>query len=232
MFAVAGVAGLLMILWNRMLGVGSMLYMLESIILIIYLVCMEVSNYFFVEKENKVYQNLILYFSRVKHHYMACHHIANAVVNAAEGMSYEMERLAWETYRLLLESSRKEKILEYLECHELNRYWKMFLIQAYEVSEKGNAFFAENIEHIRLELMEEIYRRKHRQYAYSGYVFVTVTPFFLLPVLKSWGLEFTPELDFFYAGTGRILETVIFLITVTVYNLIIRAKEITLYSGR
>ena len=192
---------------------------------------MEVPNYFLQEKEDRVYRELILYFSRVKHQYTSCHHIANAIVNAADGMSYEIEQLAWEMYRLLLESNRKEKLREYIECHEVNRYWKMFLIQAYEISEKGNVYFAENVEHIRLELMEEIYRRKRRQYAYSGYIFVTVTPFFMLPILKSWGLEFTPELDFFYAGTGRILETVIFLITMSFYNLIIKAKEITMFSG-
>ena len=213
-----------------MFGSGNVLYVLESIVLAIYLVCMEVPNSFIQEKENKLYGELILYFSRVKHHYMSCHHIANAVVNAADGMSYEIEQLAWAMYRLLLESNGKEKLREYVESHQMNRYWKMFLIQAYEISEKGNVYFAENTEHIRLELMEEIYRRKRRQYAYSGYVFVTVTPFFMLPVLKSWGLGFTPELDFFYAGTGRILETVIFLVTISFYNLVIRAKEITLFS--
>jgi len=172
-----------------MLGVTSVLYVSECLFLISYLVCIEVPNYILCEKENKVYREMMLYFSRVKHQYLTSRHIANAVVNAADGLSYELEQLAWATYRLLLESERKNKIHEYMECHELNRFWKMFLIQTYEVSEKGNVYFAENLEHIRLELMEEIYRRKRRLYAYSGYVFVTVTPFFMLPVLKNWGLE-------------------------------------------
>jgi len=226
-----GFATLVLLLWNRMLGVTSVLYVSECLFLISYLVCIEVPNYILCEKENKVYREMMLYFSRVKHQYLTSRHIANAVVNAADGLSYELEQLAWATYRLLLESERKNKIHEYMECHELNRFWKMFLIQTYEVSEKGNVYFAENLEHIRLELMEEIYRRKRRLYAYSGYVFVTVTPFFMLPVLKNWGLEFTPELDFFYAGTGRILEVCIFLTTVAVYSLITRSKEITMFSG-
>lgn len=222
---------IVLLLWNGMFEAKSVLHLLESMILAVCLICMEVPNYYLQERENKVYNELILYFSRVKHRYMSCHHIANAVVHAAEGMSYEIEQSAWEIYRLLLECNRKNKILAYMEEHERNRYWKMFLIQAYEVSENGNIFFEENVEHIRLELMEEIYRRRRRQYAYSGYVFVTVTPFFMLPVLKNWGLGFTPELEFFYAGTGRILETFIFLLTIAVYNLVNRAKEMTLFSG-
>lgn len=231
MGTIIGLSIVVLVFWNGLFGVNSVLYMLESVMLASYIVCMEVPNCFLQEKENKVYNELILYFSRVKHRYKSCNHIANAVVNAADGMSYEIEQLAWELYRLLLEGNRKNKIRDYMEEKGLNRYWKLFLIQAYEVSENGNIYFDENVEHIRLELMEEIYRRRRRQYAYSGYVFVTVTPFFMLPVLKNWGLGFTSELDFFYAGTGRILETAIFLITVAIYSLIIRAKDITLFSG-
>ncbi len=221
----------LLVIWNRMFWINSELYMLESILLALYLVCKEVPAYRLQERENIVYRDLLLYLSRVKHRYLSCHHIANAIIDAADGMSYEMEQLAWEMYRLLMESNRKEKVREYMECRDVNRYWKMFLIQAYEVSEKGNSYFAENVEHIRLELMEEIYRRRRRLYAYSGYVFVTIAPFLLLPVLKYWGLEFTPELDFFYAGTGRILETLIFVMTIAIYDLITNAKEIALFSG-
>ena len=197
MGTIIGLSIVVLVFWNGLFGVNSVLYMLESVMLASYIVCMEVPNYFLQEKENKVYNELILYFSRVKHRYKSCNHIANAVVNAADGMSYEIEQLAWELYRLLLEGNRKNKIRDYMEEKGLNRYWKLFLIQAYEVSENGNIYFDENVEHIRLELMEEIYRRRRRQYAYSGYVFVTVTPFFMLPVLKNWGLGFTSELDFF-----------------------------------
>lgn len=219
------------IVWNGLFRHGSLSYLIESLVLAMYLAFTEVPNYHLQEQENMIFRKLLLYFPKVKHHYFSCRHMANAVVSAAEGMGPEMEQLAMEMYRLLMENNRKEKIRSYIENRDTNRYWKLFLVQAYEVSEKGDTCFAENIEHIRMELMEDIYHRKCREYAYTGYVFVTVAPFFMMPVFKYWGLQFATELSFFYARTGRLLEVLVFVVTVVIYNLLSAAKEITVLSA-
>ena len=59
----------------------------------------------------------------------------------------------------------------------------------------------------------------------AGYTFVTVTPVFMMPVLKQWGMEFAPELAEFYIGTGSLIELLTFCTTVVVYNFINQAKE-------
>ncbi|MBQ8633218.1 MAG: hypothetical protein IJ420_06395 [Lachnospiraceae bacterium] len=222
----------LVIIWNGLFEFGSPIYLFASVSLTVYLVFREVINYQLQEKENLIYQKLLIFFPRVKHHYLACRHMANAIVSAAEDMGPEMEQLALELYRLLMEVNQKEKIRCYIEQRDTNRYWKLFLIQAYEVSEKGDNYFAENVEHIRMELMEEIYRRKYREYSYNGYVFVTIAPFFMMPVFKYWGLEFAAELSLFYSGAGRLLEVLIFFATLVIYNLISDAKEIAILSGK
>lgn len=222
----------LVFVWNEMFSNNSLMYLCESMVLAIYLVITEVPNYRLKEKENLIFNNLVVYFPRVKNHYKACHHISNAIVDAAEGMGLEMEQLSLELYRLLMENNQRDNIRLYIENHEINRYWKLFLIQAYEVSEKGDVCFSDNMEHIRIDLMEDIYRRKSREYAYTGYVFVTVAPFFMMPVLKAWGLEFASELSSFYAGTGRFLELLIFIITIIIYKLIVEAKEMTFLSAK
>ena len=233
--SIAAVA--MVLLWNSLIGKSSVLYCLESICFAVYLVMTEVPNYRLQEKENSVYHELLMYFSRVKHRYTASHHIANAVLEAGLDMSYEIQRLSDELYRVLMECDRKEKIREYSLNHRSNRYLKLFLIQAYEASEKGDmvsfdgtSLFSENIEHLRLELMEELYRRKKRAHEFAGYTFVAVTPVFMMPILKQWGLEFAPELDFFYAGTGVLLETVTFVMTVLIHRLIGQAKEIAFFA--
>ena len=117
---------------------------------------------------------------------------------------------------------------------------KLFLVQAYEASEKGDllltqeeSLFSDNVEHLRLELMEDLYRRKKRAYEFAGYIFVSVTPFFMMPVLKQWGLDFAPELEVFYAGTGKLIELITFFSSVVIYGFINKAKEITddTYAG-
>lgn len=220
----------LLLTFNSLFSYGTKLYLLESIILAVYLVGVEAPNHYLQKKENKIYEQLLLYFSRVKHYYVARQHIANAVLDASEGMGYEVEQIAYELYHLLLENHRKEKIREYMEDHGSNRFLKLFLIQAYEASENGDTCFLNNVEQIRLELMEELYRRKKRAYLYAGYSFVTVAPFFSLPVLKSWGLGFTPELYYFYAGIGRLLEVLIFALTIIIYGFLANAREIVMFT--
>jgi len=219
-----------LVVWNRIFHTGWSLYFFESILLGAYLIFTEVPNRYLMQKENLVYRESLLYMSRVKHHYLVCRHGANAVIDAAEGMQYEIICLAEEIYRLLSECNRKEKIRECILYHPLNRYLKMFLLQVYEVSEKGEMFFAENIEHLRVELMEELYRRKKSAHQFAGYVFVTVVPFFFLPVLKQWGLAFAPEMEQFYRTGGKILEAVTFVVTLVIYGFILQVKEVDLQT--
>lgn len=224
----AVLAVIVVFVWNSVFGLSSLLYFLESAVLAVWLVGIEVPNARILKKETVLYQNLITYFSKVKHRYIAWHHMANAILDAADGMNYEIQCLANTMYWVLMESNRKETVREYILHHPMNEYVKLFLIQSYEASEKGDLFFCENIEQLRLELMEELYRRRRRAYEFSGYVFVSVTPFFLMPVLRNWGMEFAPELEFFYAGTGVLLESIAFCVTFFVYSLLARAKETVL----
>ena len=224
-------------LWNGFFEEPAGLYLAESIFLAVYLVITEVPNYKILEKEHQVYRELLIYFSRVKHRYLSCHHISRAVLEAADEMSYEIQRLAGEIYQVLMESDRKEKVREYILYHRTNRYVKLFLVQAYEASEKGDmmlsegsSLFSENVEHLRLELMEDLYRRKRQSHEFAGYTFVAMAPVFMMPLLKRWGLEFAPELGFFYAGTGRLLELVTVCSAIVVYGFINKAKDIALFS--
>lgn len=226
----------MLFLWNSFWYESINLYVLESVFLGLYLVAMEVPNHIIQEKENKVYQELLSYFSKVKHYYMSCRHIPNAIYDASEDMSYEIQQYAKKMYQILMSSNRKEKVREYVLFFTGNRYLKLFLVQAYEASEKGDLFlekeeslFSDNVEYLRLELMEELYRRKKRAYEFAGYIFVTVAPFFMMPVLKQWGLDFASELEFFYAGTGKLIELITFFVSLIIYRFINRAKEITLF---
>lgn len=215
-----------LLLWNHVVMDASIIYIIESFALATCLVSTEVVNSRVQEKENKIYRELLTYFSRVKHCYTACRNVSNAVLDAAENLSYEVRCIANEMHRVLMAGGRKESLREYISCHCANRYIKLFLIQAYETAEKGNFMFLENIEQLRLEIMEELHWRKKRNYQFAGYVFVTVAPFFSMSVLKHWNLEFAPELAFFYEGTGVLLETINFLITLSIYRLIVKEKEL------
>lgn len=228
---------LVLTIWNSCFEGVSVLYYAGSVLLGLYLVSMEIPGYLIQKKESSLYQELIVYLSRVKHQYLSCRHIPNAVLAAADDMSYEMQRLAGELYGILMESDRKERVREYVLYNRANRYLKLFLVQAYEASEKGDivwkegaSLFSDNIEYLRVEVMEELYRRKKRAHEFAGYTFVAAAPVFFMPVLKRWGLDFAPELGFFYAGTGQLLELLTIGAAYVIYKFISRAKEIVMFS--
>ena len=235
---ISALAAVIVICWNGFFEEQPGAYVAECLLLAVYLVIMEVPNYKLRQTENRVEQELLNYFSRVKHRYLSCRHISNAVLDAAEGMSYEIQRLAGELHHVLMESEQKEKVREYILYHRTNRFLKLFLVQAYEASEKGDivlsegsSLFSENVEQLRLELMEEVYRKRRQAHEFAGYTFVAVTPVFMMPVLKQWGMEFAPELGFFYAGTGHLIELLTVCATVVIYGFISKAKDIALYAG-
>ncbi len=230
-------AGAVYILYMVYAGINVSLFL--SIALVVYIVAEELPNFDVQRREELLYRELLQYLSRVKNRYMVCRHIPNAVYDGAENMSYEIGRYAGVIYHLLTDSERLMKVKEYVAEEHNNKYVKLFLVQAYEASEKGDtilenksSLFAANIEFLRAEIMEELYRRKKRAYEFAGYIFVAVTPVFFLPVFKQWGLEFDPGLENFYRGTGKMVELVTILGTWIVYGLINHAKEISLYYGR
>lgn len=229
-------AVLVLTIWNSCFKNVTWLYVTGSSVFALYLVAQELPGWVIQKKENSLYQELIVYLSRVKHKYLSCRHIPNAVLSAADDMTYEVQRLAGELYRILMESDRKEKVREYVLYNQANRYLKLFLVQAYEASEKGditgkegNSLFSENAEYLRVEIMEELYRRKRRAYEFAGYIFVSAAPVFFMPVLKRWGLDFAPELDYFYAGAGQVLELLTIGAAFVIYGFINRAKEIAMF---
>ncbi len=230
---------LVLIVWNSCFEKVTWLYYAGSLVLALYLVAMEVPGWLVQKKESRLYQELIVYLARVKHQYLSCRHIPNSVLAAADGMCYEVQRLAGELYRILMESDRKERVREYVLYNQANRYLKLFLVQAYEASEKGDitlregtSLFSDNVEYLRVEVMEELYRRKRMAHEFAGYTFVAAAPVFFMPVLKRWGLDFAPELDYFYAGTGQLLELFTICATFVIYGFINRAKEIAMFARR
>ena len=236
--ALSVVAVLLLIVWKRLFDCEGVMYFIASSMLGLYLVAFEVPTQLIQEKENRMYRELSIYFSRVKHKYRVGRSVVNAIYDASDGLSYEICCHAKELYRLLMESNRKEQVREYVMHSNGNRYMKLFLVQAYEASEKGDivredgkSLFIDNVEHLRVDLLDEIYRRRKREYEFAGYSFVAVTPFFFMPVLKQWGLEFAPELEVFYAGIGQVLELLTGLAVFLIYGLIYKAREIELFAS-
>ncbi len=230
---VGSVALLAFFWWNMLLGIPSALYFSGGLVFTLYIVYTEISGSRIQKTEYRIYKEMLSFLSRVKHFYMSEQNVANAIKDAAEETGEELRLHASRLYRILSESDRREQVRNYILYTKYNQYLKLFLVQAFETSEKGDikisedsSLFSENLEHLRLIVMEEIYRRKKRSHEFSGYTFVSLAPFYAMPILRQWGLEFEPDLAAFYGGIGKIIEVITLLVSYAVYSFINNAKEI------
>lgn len=235
--SVAVAATALLLIWNSAFVMTSVIYVAGLILFSAFLLFHEISAKRIRDTEDVLYRELIEYIAVVKHLFQSEKNVANAIIEAAENFGEEIKFHAAKLYQILSEGARKEKIREYVIFTKYNRYLKLFLVQAYEASEKGDVMlneevtlFSENMEHLRMVVMEELYHRKKKRHEYAGYLFVTVAPVFFLPVLRQWGLSFAPELASFYMGAGRLIEIIALSVTYVLYSFIRMAKEVSFFE--
>ena len=134
---------LLIILWNTLLQMPSVFYITGCICLSVFFLFHEISEKRIEKTTEALYASFIEYLALVKHLFLSGNNVANAVFEAAEGFGEEMRLHASLLYRILSGGKRKEKVREYVVFSKYNRYLKLFLVQAYEVSEKGDVMLNE-----------------------------------------------------------------------------------------
>lgn len=209
------------------------IYSFACIIFAIYVVCREVLQSRISKTEMIMMNDLTRYIAAVKHLYDHYRNIPRAVLEASEGLHYELRLHALHMNEILTSADRAERVKEYALSQRTNRYLKMFIVQAYSASERGDvksktgeSIFSKNMEALRLEIMQDIRMKEKRGYKLKGYTFVAVIPIFFMEVLRSWGLDFSPELRGFYNGAGHFVVVLSFLATIFIYSIINKAREV------
>lgn len=209
------------------------LYCIGCIIFLIYVIGKEVLQGRISKTEMQMMNDLTRYIAAVKHQYDYHKNIPRAVIEASEGLSYELRLHALHMHDILSMANRAEKVKEYALSQRTNKYLKMFIVQAYAASERGDvkdklgeSLFAKNMEALRLEIMQDIRTKQKRAYRLQGYTFICVTPLFFMELLKMWGTDFSPEMSSFYAGAGKFVVVLAFLVTLFIYTIINKAKEV------
>ncbi len=169
------------------------------------------------KSEEAFLTELLGYFSSVKRKFIYRKNIPDAVGEGAENQSEEIVRNAAELENILITDNRREAVRKYIENRNKNRFLKLFLIQAFETSENGDSecngesSFSRNIELLRLEVINEIYREKKKRYMFSGYMFVAVFPVLAMGIVRKAGLAMSDSLTLFYKGTGTFVILLSFL---------------------
>ena len=229
------IEGTLVVLSMNLLVEGNFsFYSFACVMLLIYVISVETLHIRWSNKEKKVTEELIHYFATVKHIYYATNKIPQAVIEASEGMGYEVKLHAMQVYDILTGIERKIKVREYVLNPMTNKNMRMFLSQVYEVSERGDtieegtntSLFAKNLEFLRMEMMREQCRKEKLEFKMQGYSLVALLPVFFMMPLRTWGLDFEPTMYTFYQGMGYMVILLSFFITLLVYDSINKVKEL------
>ena len=209
------------------------IYCFACIVFAVYVVCKEVLQSRVSKTEMLMMNDLTRYIAAVKHLYDYYKNIPRAVLEASEGLHYELRLHALHMNEILSVADRADRVKEYALSQRTNRYLKMFIVQAFAASERGDvrskvgeSIFSKNMESLRLEIMQDLRMKEKRAYRLKGYAFVTVFPIFFMEVLKMVGLDFAPEMKSFYNGAGNFVVVLSFITTMFIYSIINKAREI------
>lgn len=160
------------------------------------------------------------------------HGMIDAAIEEASERSGRIMKVNSVKIQSVLESGDKETAIRLYSETVSNRFLRMFLSVAVYVSEFGDKFingvsmFLMNINTIKGDIYIELMNRKETDYKFSGMVFTTLGPVYMLGLIKRWALSVTPKLAGFYHGTGGVtLEIMIYVITVVMYVMINELKE-------
>lgn len=209
------------------------IYCFACIVFAVYVVCKEVLQSRVSKTEMLMMNDLTRYIAAVKHLYDYYKNIPRAVLEASEGLHYELRLHALHMNEILSAADRADRVKEYALSQRTNRYLKMFIVQAFAASERGDvksklgeSIFSKNMESLRLEIMQDIRMKEKRAYRLKGYTFVCVIPIFFMEVLKMWGVDFSPEMINFYNGAGHFVVVLSFLATIFTYSILTKAREV------
>lgn len=232
----ASVIGVIAVLIMNYLQEGVVsLYSIGSAIVAVYFISVETLHIRVRAVEKKLAKELNHYFATVKHAYLSRRNVPLAILEAADGMSDEINLHAMQLHGILTGTDRKAKVYEYVTDPRINKHLKMFMSQAYEASEQGDTIrrgsdssvFTRNLEFLRVEIVNDAYRKEKKDFKFRGYSMVTCLPLLVMVPLRNWGIDFSPEMIAFYSSSGYLVMVLAFLVTILVYDNVNKAKEVS-----
>ncbi len=181
--------------------------------------------------ELKLMNQMDKFLSDTRHSFYKHGMIDEAIADAADKSGRIMKLNAVKIQNVLNSNDQETAIRQYNESIS-NRFLRMFLSVAVYVSEFGDklvdgvSILLLNIHTLKSDIYIEIMNRKDMDHKFSGMVFISLAPVYLIEPIKKWALSTSPELyGFYYGSIGTALVIVIFILTVIIYVMINELKE-------
>ena len=171
------------------------------------------------------------FLSDTRHSFYLHGMIDEAISDASERCGRIMKLNAVKLQRVLDSTDLETAIRRYNETVS-NRFLRMLLSLTVYVSEFGDklvngvSILLLNIHTLKSDIYIELMNRRETEHKFSGMVFITLAPMYLLGPIKAWAISTSPDLAGFYEGTMGITLTIsILLLTVIMYVMVNELKD-------
>jgi hypothetical protein len=212
-------------------GMKPSLYMAYLAIISIVVFNHELIEYMVSDLEMKLMNQFDKFLSDTRHSFYRHGMIDEAILDASE-MSGRIMKVNAVKILNVLETSEKEGVIQLYNETVSNRFLRMFLSVAVYVAEFGDkivngvSVLLLNVNTLKSDLYIDMMNTKESNYKFSGMIFITLAPVYLLDGIKQWSMDITPGMAEFYNGTlGVAVRISIYVSTVVMYVMINELKE-------
>lgn len=219
--------GIVIIIMSRgdvfFLGVG---------LVMIYVILTQIINMRIGSLELKLNESFADFISDVRHYYHDTKDVADAVYCTLDSLPFEMELHAQKIYQVLIDVNIESAVAKYEESAP-NRFLKTFAAICATIKEYGDKrlddgqwMFLKNLNYLKEEVNIEILKIRKNNYLFSGLIFISVTPMFLLKPIELWATQNIPDMAAFYTGPGgTITMSITFALTMFSYTMVGKLKD-------
>lgn len=169
------------------------------------------------------------FLSDVRHNYHNTPMADLSVYNTIDHLPVEMALHAERFYEVFTSTNVESAAGNYADISP-NRFFTTFVAigaSAMEYGdEKENSTFLLNLNYLKEEVDIELNKREENDYKFSGLIFVTLFPVFLLKLVEIWMKHIIPELGSWYQGlAGSVITICMIPVTVICYQMIKSLKN-------
>lgn len=171
----------------------------------------------------KVYRQLDVFLSDIRHFYYGREAVDEAILGAMETAGKEIKIHASKIYEILNSENMSEEVLKYNDTSH-NNFLKMFLAQCVSVIEYGDKtvhgekLFLTNIKNLKIDINVEIIKLNKINFLFMGINAIIISPVLSLDAIRKWSVSNIPELhDFYYGKNGIILMILMYVFTIILY---------------
>lgn len=190
--------------------------------------------------EKKLLQQMLQWFSAVRHAYHSHEMVADAIDEANETSGEEIARHGGRIYEALISAEPDKELDQYYETAP-NRFLRGFaaisrLIMEYgdRKDEQAGSLYLRGISSLAEEIQLELIRRNKLDYLLKGLSLIALIPIFFTKPIELWARSNFPLMDRFYLSKlGIAIHITLFIIILLSYILLqkLRSEEATAYRA-